>query len=128
VFRDLGALRIPRGVRIRKDDALQGSAALFDVSLVALHEHVERLQALGRSTLSELEARLEADPHFEGPLRELRLRLHALAEETARFQLLPRAPYPEPPPAAPAPVEPPRADAKPQEPLEEPVAPDSAVR
>jgi hypothetical protein len=106
VFRDLGRLRLPRGVRIRKDDVLQETARLLDESLVAVHEGVARLQRRARAASTELDTLVGGDPAREGELAALRDELRELVAEAERFELLPRAPY-DPLPAAPAsPVEP----------------------
>lgn len=98
VFRDLAALRLPRGVRIRRGDTLQETARMFDAALVALHDQVgevERAATQASSACRELEARVEGDPEVATALAALNSELAALERAVARFQLLPHAPYDE---------------------------------
>jgi hypothetical protein len=71
VFRDLAALRIPRGVRIRKNDYLQSTANELHAGLERLHDEVATLRRLARygaaaepdeakRSLDELVKRLDA--------------------------------------------------------------------
>jgi len=92
VFRDLAALRIPRGVRIRKDDHLQDPARLFDGALVALHDHLDELQERARAAADELESQIDADPRLLDSLQGLRAELHALRAGLESVELLPSAP------------------------------------
>lgn len=48
VFRELAALRIPRGVRIRKGDYLQSTASELNGSLERLHDEVAALRRIAR--------------------------------------------------------------------------------
>ena len=105
VFRDLGALKIPRGVRIRKADTLQETAALFDESLVALHDHVESLQIRARMARERLEELMDAEPELVPGLEVLHWEIDELERQTTRIELLPRAPYaPKPLPESAEPV------------------------
>jgi len=71
VFRDLAALRIPRGVKIRKGDYLQSTASELNGSLERLHDEVAALRRIARDgaaagpedarrTLGDLVQRLDA--------------------------------------------------------------------
>ena len=48
VFRDLAALRVPRGVKIRKGDYLQSTARELNGSLERLHDEVATLRRIAR--------------------------------------------------------------------------------
>jgi hypothetical protein len=102
VFLDLKSLRISRGVRIRKNDALQQTAELFDQSLVELHDHVAQMQERCESALQQLDELIERDPQLSFPLESLQTELRSLADDVGRFELLPRAPYAGKSAAAPA--------------------------
>lgn len=108
VFRDLVLLRLPRGVRIRKGDALQQTARLFDESLVALHDQIEKIQRHSKAALAEAESLADGEPHLAAQpmfMGELLRELQSLAAESERIKLLAQAPYAEE--KAPAPPAPP---------------------
>jgi hypothetical protein len=100
VFRDLAGLRVPRGVRIRRDDLLQETAFALDRALVELHDHLDRLQERARAAVEELETQVDTYPQLAASLRGLRAELHALDQELTKMKLLPRAPHAEEPAAA----------------------------
>lgn len=104
VFADLAALRVPRGVRIRKDDLLQDSVQLFDQGLTRIHDRIEELQQLTEQLEAELGAGEREASLTHHRVASARRTTRSLKERLAAFQLLPQAPYaPEPAAATEAP-------------------------
>lgn len=79
VFRELAALRIPRGVKIRKGDYLQSTASELNGSLERLHDEVATLRRIARDGVA-------ADPE------DARQALGVLARRLDAFTLLSCAP------------------------------------
>jgi len=110
VFRELERLHVPRGVRIRKGDYLQDSAAAFDRALVALHDQVAALKRESGAAVSALEEAL-AVGSIDGTCA-LASSVRSLDDQLRRFTLLTQAPgcqtvaEPEPGRAQEPPVEP----------------------
>ena len=95
VFDELKCCRIPRGVRIRKDDYLQETAASFHEALVELHDRVESVQRLGHAAVEELSQLHDKFGEECGPARDAMAHLqNALAD----FTLTEAAPESEPRP------------------------------
>lgn len=93
VFRDLQQLRVPRGVRIRKDDYMQDTCEAFHQALVTVHDTLASLQADSRTLSRSLESgRQELTPGAEQAARRMEATL-------AQFQLLTAAPECRPVPA-----------------------------
>ena len=88
VFGDLRKLRIPRGVRVRKDDYLKDAADEFELSLIALHDEVAGLKRMARGATRVLKS--EAEPMHR--LQQVEGLVRQMNDSLGKFQLLTAAP------------------------------------
>ena len=83
VFQQMTSLRIPRGVRVRKNDYLQDTAHGLSEALVTIHEQVQQVQEQSQLALTTLR-----NDDREDALKQL----EKLNESVAQFTLLTAAP------------------------------------
>ncbi len=104
VMKDLARMRLPRGVRIRKDDYLQETASEFDAALVALHERVRSLKERSGAASRKVGAALGSSKSEAA--QDALAAVALVDEELATFELCGQAPTCEPLPPSVDAVEP----------------------
>ena len=109
VFEDVRSLRIPSGVRLRKGDYLQETAAEFGETLETLQGEVVELRDLGREASEAVARARDGD---DGSLEAAAAAVDRLQARLGRFELLGPAPENRPLEPAEAPAEAPDGEAR----------------